>query len=239
MRLCSDDDDTRDSPLSMSLCSPNSSSSLTLSPPDSPKIVITSSGEGNSCGSDDGADMYAKLTRVKTNSREKLILVPHADGLLNEPKRSLDEVNFCFSCGKENLARVASKTTRRRKNTADQTESCTILRKSLSETSISETPTPTTTTTTDMKTTATTSTWCQKTQPVKRRPRSTSSIGAVGREKLRSSIEKTGAKLVDGLFVTIYREVRLCEKCYTETVAAKSIDSSHILKITSDARAYF
>lgn len=212
MRRCSDDDDARDS-LSMSLCSATSSSSLTLSPPNSPKIVITSSVKNN----EDVGDTYGKLTRVKTNSREKLILVPHADGLLNEPKRPLEEVNFCFHCGKEDLMRSSS--TRRRQNTVEMTQ-----RDVLPQTST---------------TTTTTTTWDQNAKPAKRRPRSTSSIGVVGREQLRSSVEKTGAKLIDGLFVTIYREVRLCVACHDETVTAKSNNSAYILKITSDARAYF
>ena len=183
--------------LAMSISSA-SSSSLSLSTPTSPKITVTES-EG---------DSIARLTRINTNSREKLVYVPYGENdeyLLNENKKAFDDVNFCFHCEKEGLSQQPT----RRKNT------------------LTEPPTNTTWTVTPQS----------SSKP--RRPRSTSSIGTVGRDILQSSIEKTGSRMVKGLFVTIYRQVFLCSSCKETIEKAKEQDSNFVVKISPRAREYF
>lgn len=176
-----------------------STSSLSLSTPNSPKIMVTES-EG------DVPDSLARLTRINTNSREKLIYKPYGDDLLNENKMPFTDVNFCFHCDKEGIPQITS---HRRKNTVTEE--------------------------------STQSTWTSTSPPTSkpRRPRSTSSIGTVGRDHLRMSIEKTGSRMVKGLFVTVYRQVFLCSECQVTIQKEKALNPDFVVKISPRARTYF
>ena len=197
----------KDNEEAMSLCSQSlSSSSISLA---SPKITITESEpmSPNSCTSDD--DTLVKLTRVSTNSREKLILVPYGDdgGLLNQNKKPFDDVNFCFVCEKEGLASPIEK---RRKNTVTG-DTAPLVQWGATRAS----------------------------SPAKRRPRSTSAIGNIGRDVLHASIEKTGSRMSSGLFIPVYRQVFLCTPCHDTARTEKKVDANTVIKITARARAYF
>ena len=177
-----------------------STSSLSLSTPNSPKIMVTES-EG------DTPDSLVRLTRINTNSKEKLIYKPYGEDLLNENKMPFTDVNFCFHCDKDGIPQITSHRTRT--NT------------------VTETPTQ--------------SSWTPTVAPTSkpRRPRSTSSIGTVGRDHLRMSIEKTGSRMVKGLFVTVYRQVFLCSECQETIQKEKALNPDFVVKISPRARTYF
>lgn len=187
---------------SASLSSSTSSSLSSLSTPNSPKIVVTESGT-------DVSDNLVRLTRINTNSREKLIYAPYGeDDLLNENKMPFTDVNFCFHCDKEGIPQITS---HRRKNT------------------VIEAPTQSTWTPTSSTTSK------------QRRPRSTSSIGTVGRDHLRMSIEKTGSRMVKekDLIVAVYRQIFLCSGCQEKTMKEKAINPDYVVQISPRARTYF
>ena len=174
----------------------------------SPKITLTSGAQQL-----DASEKTLRFSRVSTNSREKLLLVPHGDegGVLNQNKKPFDDVNFCFVCEKEGLA---SPNEKKRKNT------------------VSSDTAPLAANDSSWNTTRTSS-------PTKRRPRSTSAIGNIGRDILHISTEKTGSRMRDGLFMPVYRQVFLCSLCYEVTREAKRLDMDAVTKITDRARSYF
>ena len=180
-----------------------SASSLSLSTPNSPKIMVTENGV-------DVPDSLIRLTRVNTNSREKLIYTPYGeDDLLNENRIPFSDVNFCFHCDNEGIPQITSHRSRTNTVTATPTQS----------------------------------TWTSTASPTSkpRRPRSTSSIGTVGRDHLRMSIEKTGSRMVkeNDLIVAVYRHVFLCSVCQEKITKEKAINPDYVVQISPRARTYF
>ena len=228
--------------MSLSRTPSTSHSSLSMS---SPKIVITESPLLLSCVSDysnnsdsilastsEGSissgsknDYIASLTRMDTNSREKFIFVPYGeygDDVMNMNRRSFDDVNFCFHCDGDEIPQAKKK--RERGNT--------MTSPSLVSLSDPDNKNPAV-----LPETA----WHNNNhQPNGRRPRSTSSIGSIGRDELKSQIVKTGTKMRDGLFtVSVYRQVFLCTPCYNTLLKERMHNPHFILKITRRALSYF
>ncbi len=214
--------------------SSTSNSSLSLSPPssptqsiESPKIMLTLVPQqskvthSRSCSSISNSSSDG----IGPKRENSAVYVAHGDdgALLNVNSKSFHDVDFCFRCDKTEIPQA--KTTR---NQSELTQSCEM--KLMPE--IEEKVTITT------ATTSTSSSWGSNPRP-NRRPRSTSSIGSVGRDHLKQVTEKTGEKIKDGIFVPLYRQVFLCTQCYNSVLKEKMNCRDFILKITPRARSYF
>lgn len=195
----------------------NMSISSNSSPLTSPKIVITSEKEEEK--NDEPATTRSDtLTRCKTNSKEKLVFEPYGengDHVLNINKQSFDQIDFCFCCGKEPLILLplSPPIVRRRGSVSISSSSDSIENNT---------------------------TWGNVKKERTRRHRSTSSIGAHGRDHLKSSIELTGGRFFgERGYLLVYRKVFQCTTCYESTLKEKTNNPDHVFKLSDRARTYF